>query len=439
MDGEGGDADLISAYRRTSFFANTDRGRIRVRIGEHNADLDALLRAVGRRSWAYVTAYNPGSIVLSVEENADRQSALESGVQTAGYRIFAGEGVGDDGQWPPEPSLLILGIDRQAAIELGHRHGQRAVVWGELGTEAGLLLCGTSVTGRRSGKEVDIRTEERTLIVGEARRLANSSRRALSKALRRSKPYSEPDAHGYVDLRDNLIHGIDLAGIEGEFQAAAGHELEGKMRAPWSSAMLAVNSFAPWRTDVFRLQLSALRDLRTLRFEAQCPNGVSQIPPHLDVLLEGMDRVVAVESKCLEYLRPARTAVSPQYRTLKDRGDRRVESKWFSVLEQVPTFVLLDAYQLVKHYLGLCHTYEERPLTLVYLFWEPANVETHRAFDWHRRELARFSQLVGDDPTCEFRALSYTEHWRELSELSRPPGWLKDHLAALASRYLVDV
>ena len=134
--------DLLDAYRRTSFFADTPWGRLRLRIGEPNPDLDRILEAQGVRSWAYVTAFNPGSVVLSDDENERRQTRLEQEVARRGYATFRGEGAGDDGVWPPERSLLIVGIRDVDAIELGRVFGQRAIVYGELGELARLLVCG---------------------------------------------------------------------------------------------------------------------------------------------------------------------------------------------------------------------------------------------------------------------------------------------------------
>ena len=52
-----------------------------------------------------------------------------------------GAGVGDDAEWPPEASLLILGMPRAEATALGHAFAQRAVVWGGVGEPALLLIC----------------------------------------------------------------------------------------------------------------------------------------------------------------------------------------------------------------------------------------------------------------------------------------------------------
>ena len=99
------------------------------------------MTARGLRHWAFVTAHNPGSVRLTAEENRTRHTRLEGDVSARGYEAFPGEGVGDDGQWPPEASLLILGMPRAEATALGQAHAQRAVVWGGVGEPALLLIC----------------------------------------------------------------------------------------------------------------------------------------------------------------------------------------------------------------------------------------------------------------------------------------------------------
>jgi hypothetical protein len=271
--------------------------------------------------------------------------------------------------------------------------------------------------------------------------IGRRSRWALGEALERARPDAARDAKGYVvRLEDNLLPGIGRGEIEEAFSAGAGQELDGKMRAPWSSSALAVNAFAPWQRDPTLLTLTGIAGFTsTLAFEAKCPNGVSRIPPHLDVLLARDDDVVAVESKCTEYLAPKTTKVAAAYLALAEAGDERAASPWFAVLSEMADFRLLDAYQLVKHYLGLSLTYPARPLTLVYLYWEPANAESLPLFAQHRAEVQRFGQLVDGSPHCRFHALSYPEHWRELDAKADKPAWLDDHLAELRRRYEVPI
>lgn len=112
-----------------------------MRVDEGCVELDALLTDHGVSTWAYVTASNPGSRQLSDEDNSARLRELEADVVTLGVRAYPGEGVPDDGRWPPESSLLILGIAREDAVRLGRRYDQVAVVCGELGGVAKLVLC----------------------------------------------------------------------------------------------------------------------------------------------------------------------------------------------------------------------------------------------------------------------------------------------------------
>jgi hypothetical protein len=135
------DDPLLAAYRRTRFRADTELGPVVIRVGEVCPMLDALLRGSGCDTWAYVSAFNPGSVRVSDAWNSARQRELEYAVRQRGHPMFPGEGVGDDGTWPPERSVLVLGIDREAAVQLGRRFGQRAIVCGELGSPAVLVLC----------------------------------------------------------------------------------------------------------------------------------------------------------------------------------------------------------------------------------------------------------------------------------------------------------
>ena|ERR1700730_6312939 len=123
---------------------------------------------------------------------------------------------------------------------------------------------------------------------------------------------------GYVrSVKYNLLSGVSLADIKAEFKGG-GHELKSKM-LPWSSSALAVNCFSPWRVDRERLELAGRSGFAEgMRFEAACPNGVAKfVDPHLDVLLRRSGEIVAVESKCTEFIQGGRhKPVSASYTKL---------------------------------------------------------------------------------------------------------------------------
>lgn len=127
-----------AAYLATSYFVDGPAGRFAIRVGAVSPDADALAAAHHVHTWAFITAYNPGSVAAPPEDNRTRQGELERAVTAAGLRFYRGEGKGDDGAWPPEPSLFILGIGEDDAAALARRFGQAAFVFGERGGAARL-------------------------------------------------------------------------------------------------------------------------------------------------------------------------------------------------------------------------------------------------------------------------------------------------------------
>ena len=131
--------ELFSAYRATTFCADTPAGQLRIRIDKQHPELDVLLDDHGMASWAYITAWNPRSQDTEQGENEANQAALLRDL--TGYAVFTGEGVGADGDWPPEPSLLVLGLVEADALALGRQYGQNAILVGLRGEVARLLNC----------------------------------------------------------------------------------------------------------------------------------------------------------------------------------------------------------------------------------------------------------------------------------------------------------
>jgi hypothetical protein len=134
------DPDLEAAYRSTSYSVIVPgREPISIRCGARCLPLDLLLAESRAREWAFITACNPRSAPLDDEANAERMMRLEMLVRGRGLACFQGEGQADDGDWPPEPSLLVLGIAEAEALALAREFEQHAIVAGERGGEARLV------------------------------------------------------------------------------------------------------------------------------------------------------------------------------------------------------------------------------------------------------------------------------------------------------------
>lgn len=260
----------------------------------------------------------------------------------------------------------------------------------------------------------------------------------LLEGLRHANPAAVVDEPCYVARpEDNLIAGLSLIDFAEDFAGGAGQELAGKFRAVHSSAALAINCFAPLRANAHSFDLGERRGLNINGFKRRFPTGLARAQaPHLDVVASGHGEVVAIESKCLEYLTPKRVRFSERYST--DIIDERCDSPWFAEMLRLvalsgPSYRFLDAAQLIKHAFGLMRAAAE-PTTLFYLYWEPMDADLSPLFEHHRAEIAAFADRVAGS-SLKFASMSYPELWAAWDETGDP--FLRGHVAALRARYEV--
>lgn len=142
VEPEAGESELFEAYRNTTYVAETPAGELRLRPGEPNSELERL-DLPGRSSdeWAFITAWNPKSEQLDDAENAERQRGLEKRLRRSAHDVFPGEGRANSGDWPPEASLLAVGIQLERAVELAGKYGQNAILAGRAGEAPRLVDC----------------------------------------------------------------------------------------------------------------------------------------------------------------------------------------------------------------------------------------------------------------------------------------------------------
>ena len=274
-------------------------------------------------------------------------------------------------------------------------------------------------------------------------RLLSACKTALADGLRRSSPGVNLSDNGYVNApTENLLQGLHFGDFRSDFDQGSGNELVGKFLAAHSSSALGANSFGPFKTDPGALRLLGQDGFHRLDFERKCPNGLRRgTPPNLDLLVEGERSIVAVESKCLEYLSPKPAAFSPAY-SAEIIDDRR-GTRWFAemgrLLQEPRTYRWLDATQLVKHAYGLMRTFSNHsaPVTLLYLYWEPMNPGVSPIFAEHRDEIDQFATAVAGE-RLGFASMSYLELWSGWATSASLP-WLPIHVERLRERYMVAV
>jgi len=247
---------------------------------------------------------------------------------------------------------------------------------------------------------------------------------------------------------DNVLPGVRQEDFETELKQGDGHELEDHFLAVHSSSALCVNAFAPFKTCPQLLALAGETGIPPFIFERKCPVGLNgrsnHHPPNLDLLAEDPSRIIAVESKCTEYLKPPKADFAAAYK--QDIRDARREGPWFremlECMEGPRTFRHLNVAQLIKHAFGIANIdrlegFGPRAAKLVYLYWEPTNATDIDECLAHRSEVDKFSRrIAGGFPG--FVAMTYRELWDRWDKLTEPD-WLRAHVSNLRARYEVSI
>lgn len=279
--------------------------------------------------------------------------------------------------------------------------------------------------------------------------LQTHAERAATRHLAHLDPHVRfgADPPGYLeDWRDNLIEGVTPSDIEADFLKARGNELTdgpgdpARLRAAFSSFALALNTFGPFRHHPDRLTIDGVSGVAEARFEYPCADGLPGTSSHFDFWGITRGGVVAIESTFLELLDPKVAQFTAHYcrpfagtETVAPIAGARWAAVYRALRDDPKTYRYLDAAQLMKHYLGLKHSYPDRRRVLIYVFWEPTNAGALSEYKDHRREIVDFARRVSGLET-RFIALSYPDLWREWESHSTWPG-MPEHLARLRARY----
>jgi len=121
-------SELEKLYLDTTYSVFINKQQYDIKIGEPvPLDINKLLDK--EKSAVILTAWNPRSQALSLDENKNKNNELYSCLKFNNYTVFNALGRGDDLSWPAEESFFILGIQKQEVEQLAIDYGQYAYVW----------------------------------------------------------------------------------------------------------------------------------------------------------------------------------------------------------------------------------------------------------------------------------------------------------------------
>lgn len=131
---------LLRAYRATRYVAVDGAREVVATVEQPSTALDDLLRRHHVDVAAFVTAWNPRSILQPPALNDMAHGRLTAELDAAGVRWLPHRGEGPDPAWAAEHGVLALGLDESSAINFALRYGQYAVVMVEAGGAPRLVL-----------------------------------------------------------------------------------------------------------------------------------------------------------------------------------------------------------------------------------------------------------------------------------------------------------
>lgn len=120
--------DLLDAYCRTEYRVLDGDNPFVMRVDQECAPLRRCHEAFDVRCSSFITAWNPCSTPTPYAVNDAAMERLSHDVVALGLRALPGIGVDPAGQWPGEPSLLVLGLDVPAALTLARAYRQHAII-----------------------------------------------------------------------------------------------------------------------------------------------------------------------------------------------------------------------------------------------------------------------------------------------------------------------
>lgn len=127
-------SDKLDKLSLEGVYASTDYRildpQISFRCDQINEPLDQYLRRLGKRSWIFISAANPRSIIQADKTNAWRNTNLEIDITKTGHHYTYALGLATDGNWPAEDSFVVFDMPIETGRKLARKYDQNAILTG---------------------------------------------------------------------------------------------------------------------------------------------------------------------------------------------------------------------------------------------------------------------------------------------------------------------
>ncbi len=131
--------ELIQAYKETDYCVSGLLPFV-LKIGKESKELRDLYDKYGYQTAAFLTAFNPYSEPVTATQNEDAHKHLAEDLFKKPVMVLEGVGQDSKKEWPPEKSVLVLGLTMGDGRNIGNKFKQNAFVWAEADAVPRLIL-----------------------------------------------------------------------------------------------------------------------------------------------------------------------------------------------------------------------------------------------------------------------------------------------------------
>lgn len=133
--------EFEASYRRARYRVMLEDGEVALALGHYDREAEQRLRETFdlQRHWVILTPCNPRSVQSREELNNFYLDELRLALDRHSGAWGKAINVDPWGEWPDEPGFFIVDPDIGWIMDLGHRFGQNALVYGALGQPPALI------------------------------------------------------------------------------------------------------------------------------------------------------------------------------------------------------------------------------------------------------------------------------------------------------------
>ena len=120
--------ELIKAYLNANYFI-LEKEQFKFQIGAYSKDFENLFKQYNVNNGSFISAYNPRSQPTIQIQNKDKHGRFKNRLLKDSFLFLEAVSTDPLGNWPPEYGFLVLGINKNKAIQFGISLCQNAIVY----------------------------------------------------------------------------------------------------------------------------------------------------------------------------------------------------------------------------------------------------------------------------------------------------------------------